>query len=53
MTTCKPISTLVDTASKVAVVDGLPVSYPTTFRSLARALPYLTFTWPDISYVVQ
>ena len=31
----------------------VPVFDPTDFRSLAGALQYLTFTWPDISYAVQ
>ncbi|GKC49520.1 ribonuclease H-like domain-containing protein [Tanacetum coccineum] len=34
-------------------VDGDPVSDLTLYRSLARALQHLTFTRPDISYVVQ
>ncbi|GJU96048.1 ribonuclease H-like domain-containing protein [Tanacetum coccineum] len=33
--------------------DGDPVSDPTLYRSLAGALQYLTFTRPDLSYVVQ
>ncbi|GKF58073.1 ribonuclease H-like domain-containing protein [Tanacetum coccineum] len=33
--------------------DGDPVSDPTLYRSLAGALQYLTFTWPDISYAVE
>ncbi|GKD22695.1 ribonuclease H-like domain-containing protein [Tanacetum coccineum] len=33
--------------------DGNPVSDPTLYRSLAGALRYLTFTCPDLSYVVQ
>jgi hypothetical protein len=32
---------------------GAPVSDPTAYRSLAGALQYLTFTRPDIAYVVQ
>jgi hypothetical protein len=30
-----------------------PVADPTQFRSLAEGLQYLTFTRPDIAYVVQ
>ncbi|GJX95735.1 ribonuclease H-like domain-containing protein [Tanacetum coccineum] len=33
--------------------EGTPVSDPTLYRSLAGALQYLTFTRPDLSYVVQ
>ncbi|GJX22303.1 ribonuclease H-like domain-containing protein [Tanacetum coccineum] len=33
--------------------DGDPVSDSTLYRSLAGGLQYLTFTRPDISYVVQ
>ncbi|GKA28374.1 ribonuclease H-like domain-containing protein [Tanacetum coccineum] len=49
---CNPCKTLVDTESKLGS-DGDPVSDPTLYRSLAGALQYLTFTRPDISYVVQ
>ncbi|GJY24839.1 ribonuclease H-like domain-containing protein [Tanacetum coccineum] len=50
MLTCNPCRTPVDTNSKL-VADGDPD--PTLYRSLAGALQYLTFTRPDISYVVQ
>nr|GEU38294.1 ribonuclease H-like domain-containing protein [Tanacetum cinerariifolium] len=49
---CNPSKTPVDTKSKLES-DGYPVSDPTLYRSLAGALQYLTFTRPDISYVVQ
>ncbi|KAK4372470.1 hypothetical protein RND71_007854 [Anisodus tanguticus] len=45
--------TRVDTKSKLSVVDGSPVSDLTLYKSLAGALQYLTFTRPDIAYVVQ
>ncbi|GKC70523.1 ribonuclease H-like domain-containing protein [Tanacetum coccineum] len=44
--------TPVDIESKLGS-NGDPVSDPTLYRSLAGALQYLTFTRPDISYVVQ
>ncbi|GKE15357.1 ribonuclease H-like domain-containing protein [Tanacetum coccineum] len=49
---CNPCKTPVDTESKLGS-DGDPVSDPTLYRSLAGALQYLTFTRPDISFVVQ
>ncbi|GKA80283.1 ribonuclease H-like domain-containing protein [Tanacetum coccineum] len=52
MLTCNPCCTSVDTDSKLSA-DGDHVSDPTLYRSLAGALQYLTFTRPDISYVVQ
>nr|GEY56297.1 ribonuclease H-like domain-containing protein [Tanacetum cinerariifolium] len=52
MLTCNPCRTHVDTDSKLSA-DGDLVSDPTLYHNLARALQYLTFTWPDISYAVQ
>jgi hypothetical protein len=52
MCDCKPCSTPVDTHSKLSV-DGTSVSDPTHYRNIAGALQYLTFTRPDIAYVVQ
>jgi hypothetical protein len=52
ITDCNPCSTLVDTQGKVSEAEGPPVSDPTAYRSLAGALQFLTFTWPDITYAV-
>jgi len=53
MTDCKPCSTPVDTQAKLSAALGDPVADPTAYRSLAGALQYLTFTRPDLTYVVQ
>jgi hypothetical protein len=50
---CKPVLTPVDMHVKVSVKSRPPVADPTHFRSLVRALQYLTFTRPDIAYAVQ
>nr|GEU91482.1 ribonuclease H-like domain-containing protein [Tanacetum cinerariifolium] len=52
MVNCNPSRTLVDIESKLRI-DGDPVSVLTLYRSLAGSLQYLTFTRPDIFYVVQ
>ncbi|GJU36598.1 ribonuclease H-like domain-containing protein [Tanacetum coccineum] len=52
MQNCNPCKTPVDTESKLGS-DSDPVSDPILYRSLAGALQYLTFTRPDLSYVVQ
>jgi hypothetical protein len=43
----------VDTQDKVSATSGSPVADLTQFRSLVEALQYLTFTRPDIAYVIQ
>lgn len=53
MSECKPCFTPVDTNLKVASADGAPVTDASDFRSLASALQWLTFTRPDIAYIVQ
>jgi hypothetical protein len=53
MTNCKPCSTPVDLKAKLAADSGPSVRDPSQFRSIAGALQYLTFTRPDIAYVVQ
>lgn len=53
LSSCKPVSTPVDTNAKLSASAGPSVQDPTLYRSLAGALQYLTFTRPDISYAVQ
>ncbi|XP_023743004.1 uncharacterized mitochondrial protein AtMg00810-like [Lactuca sativa] len=53
MEACKPVATSVDTNSKLSLHNSEPVSDLSLYRSLAGALQYLTFTGPDIAYVVQ
>ncbi|XP_021999438.1 uncharacterized mitochondrial protein AtMg00810-like [Helianthus annuus] len=53
MDSCKSVATLVDTQLKLSAASGPLYDDPTTYRSLAGALQYLTFTRPDISYAVQ
>jgi hypothetical protein len=53
MSDCKPCSTPVGTQVKVSSDMRAPVRDLTAHRSLVRALQYLTFTRPDIAYVVQ
>nr|GEV45479.1 ribonuclease H-like domain-containing protein [Tanacetum cinerariifolium] len=52
MANCNLTQRPVNTKSKLGS-DGDPISKPTIYRSLAGGLQYLTFTRPDISYVVQ
>jgi hypothetical protein len=53
MTDCKPCSTPVDQKVKLAADNRPLVRDPSQFQSIAEALQYLTFTWPDIAYAVQ
>lgn len=53
MSTCKPISTPVDSKSKLTANAGSLISDASSYRSLVDALQYRTFTRPDISYAVQ
>ncbi|KAK9049562.1 hypothetical protein SSX86_031470 [Deinandra increscens subsp. villosa] len=50
---CNPVSTPVDTQSKLSAKDGIPLPDLTEYRQLCGALQYLTITRPDISYAVQ
>jgi hypothetical protein len=53
MSDCRPCSTPVDTQAKLSEDDGPPVADATSYRSLTGVLQYLTFSRPDIAYVVQ
>jgi hypothetical protein len=53
MADCKPCTTTVDLQAKLAVDSEPHVEDASQFRSIAGALQYLTFTWPDITYAMQ
>ncbi|XP_047341171.1 uncharacterized mitochondrial protein AtMg00810-like [Impatiens glandulifera] len=53
MTDCNPASTPVDSKGKMSTQSGIFYGDPISYRSLCGALKYLTFTRPNISYVVQ
>lgn len=53
MSSCKSSPTLADTKSKTSATNIVPYEDLSLYRSLVRALQYLTFTRPDISYAVQ
>jgi hypothetical protein len=53
MTDCKPCTTPVNLQAKLAGDSGPPVEDASQFWSIAGAPQYLTFTRPDITYVVQ
>jgi hypothetical protein len=53
MSDCKPCYTPVDTKANLSEDDGPPIADATSYRSLTGALQYLTFSRPDIAYVVQ
>ncbi|GKG40987.1 ribonuclease H-like domain-containing protein, partial [Tanacetum coccineum] len=52
MLNCNPTRTPVNTESNLGHEEN-PISDPTLYRRLASGLQYLTFTRPDLSYVVQ
>jgi hypothetical protein len=52
MADCKPCTTPVDLQAKLTADSRPPVQDASQFQSIAGALQYLTFTWPDIAYVV-
>jgi hypothetical protein len=53
MNFCNPSTFLVDSKAKLSASTGYPVPDPSFCWSLAGTIQHLTFTHPDISYVVQ
>ncbi|VFQ88679.1 unnamed protein product [Cuscuta campestris] len=53
MTSCKPVSTPVDTREKLSATVSPSAPDPSLYRSIVGALQYLTFTRPDVTYAVQ
>ncbi|XP_040863470.1 uncharacterized mitochondrial protein AtMg00810-like [Glycine max] len=53
MANCSSCPIPVDTKPKLSASNDSPYEDPRKYHSLAGALQYLTFTRPDISYVVQ
>ncbi|XP_016647095.1 PREDICTED: uncharacterized protein LOC107880330 [Prunus mume] len=53
MNQCKPCSTPCLPTTKLLKFDGTPLSDPTLNRSLVGGLQYLTFSKPDIAFVVN
>jgi hypothetical protein len=52
MADCKPCTTPVDLQAKLVGDSGPPVEDASQFQSIVGALQYLTFTQPDIAYVM-
>lgn len=53
MSSCKPVTTPVDSKGKLNRSFGDSCNNPTLYQSFAKALQYLSFIRTDISYVVQ
>lgn len=53
MSECHSKTTPVDTKSKLSTTDGAPIADPSGYKSLARALHYLTMSHPNLAYTIQ
>ncbi|XP_051197276.1 uncharacterized mitochondrial protein AtMg00810-like [Lolium perenne] len=53
MDNCRSAPTPVDTKAKLPAADGPRVADPSSYRSIAGALQYLTITRPELAYTVQ
>jgi len=53
MMDAKPVSSPMSSSQKLSLVSGAPYSDPSNYRSVVRALQYLSLTRPDISFAVN
>jgi hypothetical protein len=55
MSNCKPVASHLSTSEKLSVHEGTPLGAKdaTNYRSVVRALQYLTLTRPDIAFPVN
>lgn len=53
MLDCKPLPTPLSPTIPLSLYDGVPLSDPTQYRSIAVALQHCTLTRPDIAYSVN
>jgi hypothetical protein len=53
MIEAKPSKTPCISGSKLSKLEGEPLTYPTSYRQIIRALQYCTLTRPKIAYLVN
>ncbi|MFV0960725.1 reverse transcriptase domain-containing protein, partial [Klebsiella pneumoniae] len=53
MEDCKPLNNPCILNHKLSAKVGLPYHYPTLYRRIVGMMQYLTFTRPDIAYVIN